>query len=374
MNVLETEKLYHLYGGSDTPAMDGVDIKIKKGVKTVLLGANGAGKSTLFYHLNGIMKPMGGKVLAFGEPVGYRRKALMKLRSRIAVVLQNPDDQIFGQTVESDVRYGPANLRLPDNEVDRRVERALFLTGLDDLRDRNTMQLSYGQRKRLTLAGALAMKPEVLIMDEPTAGLDPQMSLELRELADQLHDGGTTVVLSTHDVDLAYAWADELHVLRRGKLIYSGTSEGFFSDDEQVYLSGLTQPTMYALNHSMSCAGQIQELPYPRTDSEMVSKIASGPRGDMTIIPVGESIDAASVSERIGNAPAGVYGAICRETVAHSGMTADFMFNGLESCIGECLKGRDSVLLCEKDSIALASSKLDRMKEFGPGIAYRIEE
>ena len=214
-NVIETEDIVFSYDGAEKPSMKEVSIKIRKGVKTVILGANGAGKSTLFYHFNGVVRPDKGTVRAFGEPVNYRKKGLRQLRSRVAVVLQNPDDQIFGQTVESDIAYGPANMGLTKEEVDARVEEALFQVGLADFRDKNTMQLSYGQRKRLALAGALAMKPEVLVMDEPTAGLDPQMALELMELAEQLHHNGTTVVISTHDVDLAYAWADEIHVLRR---------------------------------------------------------------------------------------------------------------------------------------------------------------
>lgn len=203
--IIRTVDLVYWYSGNDRPSLDKVNITIRKGVKTVILGANGAGKSTLFYHFNGVYEPSSGTVEFDGERVRHKRKALRTLRSRVSVVLQNPDDQIFGQTVEEDVGYGPSNLGLPEEEVKRRVDRALDLVGLNEFRDRNTMKLSYGQRKRLALAGALAMEPEVLVMDEPTAGLDPQMALELMELAEQLHHNGTTVVISTHDVDLAYA-------------------------------------------------------------------------------------------------------------------------------------------------------------------------
>ena len=211
--IIETQDLTFRYSGNDSPSLDGVSLRIGRGVRTINLGANGAGKSTLFYHFNGLFRPSSGRVLFDGQPVGYRRRGLRELRSRVAVVLQNPDDQIFGQTVEDDVAYGPRNLGLDEREVEARVERALALVGMSGMRDRNTMKLSYGQRKRLSIAGAIAMEPEVLVMDEPTAGLDPQMSLELMELAEQLHHSGTTVVISTHDVDLAYAWADEIHVL-----------------------------------------------------------------------------------------------------------------------------------------------------------------
>ncbi|MBO4568962.1 MAG: ABC transporter ATP-binding protein, partial [Candidatus Methanomethylophilaceae archaeon] len=141
MNVIETEGITYYYEGTKTPSLDGVSIRIDKGVKTVILGANGAGKSTLFYHFNGVVKPASGTVKVMGSPVSYRKKGLRELRSKVAVVLQNPDDQIFGQTVEGDVAYGPRNMKLPDEEVSARVEEALFQTGLGDLREKNTMQL-----------------------------------------------------------------------------------------------------------------------------------------------------------------------------------------------------------------------------------------
>ena len=159
-DIIGTVDLTYRYSGNDDPSLDDVNIRIRKGVKTVILGANGAGKSTLFYHFNGVYRPSSGTVSFDGTPLSYRRKALRALRSRVSVVLQNPDDQIFGQTVEEDVAYGPRNLGLPEDEVARRVESALNLVDMSDLRDRNTMKLSYGQRKRLALAGALAMDPE----------------------------------------------------------------------------------------------------------------------------------------------------------------------------------------------------------------------
>ena len=201
-NIIETVDLCYTYDGSARRSLDGVSIGIRRGSKTVILGANGAGKSTLFYQFNGVSEPEKGKVLFDGEPVSYKRRHLRALRSRVAVVLQNPDDQIFGQTVEADVAYGPSNMGLPADEVEARVASALHEVGLEDLRKRVTGQLSYGQRKRLALAGALAMRPEILVLDEPTAGMDPQMAHDVMELANQLHADGTTVVISTHDVDL----------------------------------------------------------------------------------------------------------------------------------------------------------------------------
>lgn len=374
-DIISTEKLIYTYEGNRKPSMDDVNIHIKKGVKTVILGANGAGKSTLFYHFNGITKPGSGRVIAFGKPVSYRRKALRGLRSRIAVVLQNPDDQIFELTVEEDIAYGPKNLNLSEEEVKRRVDEAIFQVGLDDLREKSTMQLSYGQRKRLALAGALAMKPELLVMDEPTAGLDPQMALELMELAEQLHHNGTTVVLSTHDVDLAYAWADEIHVLRNGNLIYSGTSEGFYKDPVTVYNTGLTQPSMYVVNSNLALMNGIPEAPYPRTESQLVSKMASGKKGTLTIVPVEDRLDRDimdAVCRDRRPAVRGLFGTISRKLLYTNKLRCDFVFDGFESCVCECLKGEDAALFCDADCVDLILDKMKTLGEFGSDIAHDI--
>ncbi len=320
-NIIETRGITHYYEGSKVPSLEKVSIAIKRGVKTVILGANGAGKSTLFYHFNGVMEPAEGTVLLDGQPIGYRRKKLKALRSRVAVVLQNPDNQIFGQTVEKDVAYGPSNIGFPEEEVERRVEEALRQVGLEDIRERNSNELSYGQRKRLSLAGALAMKPEVLIMDEPTAGLDPQMALELMELAEQLHHAGTTVVVSTHDVDLAFAWADEIHVLQRGRLIYSGPSESFYSDPVQVYSTGVMQPSMFLINKTLSDMRGVDEAPYPRTETQLVSKMASGDKGRLMVMPITDTMDKCMVDaalERSEDPAIGLYGTVSRSLLHDS--------------------------------------------------------
>ncbi len=374
--TIETVDLTYWYSGNDWASLDDVSIKIRKGVKTVILGANGAGKSTLFYHFNGVFKPSAGSVSFNGEVISYRRKALRALRSKVSVVLQNPDDQIFGQTVEEDVAYGPTNLGLDDDEIESRVSRALRLVGLDDLRDRNTLKLSYGQRKRLALAGALAMEPEVLIMDEPTAGLDPQMALELMELAEQLHHSGTTVVISTHDVDLAYAWADEIHVLRRGELIYSGRSEEFYSDPIRVYTTGVMQPSMFLINKSLCDMRGQPEAPYPRTETQLISKMASGPKGRFLIMPVSDRLDKymvdAAVDEVGGDLAIGLYGAVTRSMLFDSMLPVNYVFDGFESCMSECLMGRDSLLLCDADCVDLILAKMERLKDFGTVVEFKV--
>ena len=152
---------------------------------------------------------------------------------------------MFKPYVDQDVAYGPENLKLPKDEVDARVDEALFAVGMEKFRKAPIMKLSYGQRKRVTLAGVLAMKPSVMIMDEPTAGLDPQMAYEVMEIAEQLHSSGVTVLLSSHDTDLVYSWADEVRVLGGGKCVYAGESEPFYSDWPLVQKSGLMLPSVF---------------------------------------------------------------------------------------------------------------------------------
>ena len=367
--IIETVDLTYWYAGNDRPSLDKVNITIKKGVKTIILGGNGAGKSTLFYHFNGVFEPSSGKVSFDGEAVRHKRKALRALSSKVSVVLQNPDDQIFGQTVEEDVAYGPSNLGLSEEEVKRRVDHAISLVGLEGFRDRNTLKLSYGQRKRLALAGALAMEPEVLVMDEPTAGLDPQMALEVMELAEQLHHRGTTVVISTHDVDLAYAWADEIHVLRRGELIYSGPSEDFYMDAMRVYTTGVMQPSMFVINKSLCDMRGEPEAPFPRTETQLVSKMASGPKGRFIVIPVRDrmtdSMIEAAQCRACGRVVVGLYGYVARGLLYESMLPVDYVFDGFESCMSECLMGRDALLLCDEDCVDLIEQKIRRLQDFG---------
>lgn len=369
--ILKTENLGFKYKESPKPSLTDVNINIRSGVKTAILGANGAGKSTLFYHFNGVLKPTSGKVHYDGQPLKYRRKALNRMRSEVAVVLQNPSDQIFASTVEEDVAFGPKNLGMSEAEISERVDEALYLTGLSMLRKQGTLRLSYGQMKRLVLAGAIAMKPKLLILDEPTAGLDPQMAHEVMELADRLHHKGTTVVLSTHDVDLAYAWADEIHVLRSGGLIYSGESEGFYGDQKAVHDAGLMQPSAYCMNINDSVMFGKDPRPYPKTVSELVSKIARvrPEPGKLYVLEVKDSVSEEDlngiVSAAGGNVRIGLYGTKARKAIYRGKLPSDYVFNAIDNCMSEIVAGRNAVICCESEYIGILERETDRMREFG---------
>jgi len=199
--------------------LDQCSITIGRGSRTVLLGANGAGKTTLILHCNGILRPESGRICFDGFPLDYGRDALRKLRSSVGLVFQNPDNQLFSASALEDVSFGPINLGLDSQAVRERVKDALSAVGMDDYADKPVHNLSYGQKKRVCIAGVLAMRPQVMVLDEPTAGLDVEMRHKLMDILQRLHGEGMTVIMATHDVDLAYSWADDVCILDHGRSV-----------------------------------------------------------------------------------------------------------------------------------------------------------
>lgn len=197
--------------------LDDVTVTLDRGTRTVLLGANGSGKTTLLGCLSGAIVPGGGVVTLAGTALAHTRKGLTAHRRQVQLVLQDPDDQLFSADVTQDVSFGPLNLGLGEAEVRARVEEALDLLGVAHLGDRATHQLSYGEKKRVAVAGAVAMRPEHLLLDEPTAGLDPDGVEDMLTAIARLESLGTTVTMATHDVDLALAWATSAIVVTRGR-------------------------------------------------------------------------------------------------------------------------------------------------------------
>lgn len=239
--VLEVRDLCHRYPHLDSNALDKINFKVFKGERVAVLGANGAGKSTLFKHLNGILRPLSGEVLVKGEKI--TKKNVRTCRETVGIVFQDPDDQVLAPSVEEDIAFGPINMGLSRSEVEIRVKEALEMVGLTGFEERAPHHLSGGQKKLVAIAGILAMRPEVIVLDEPTAGLDPLSSDRVLELIMKMNrELGITLLLSTHDVDVVPYFAERVFVLHHGKLEADGSPDEIFSDPELLRKAHLRLP------------------------------------------------------------------------------------------------------------------------------------
>lgn len=264
------------YAYEDGPTvLSGLDFDVAEGRALALLGRNGSGKTTLMRLLSGGLRPDQGKLTLGGAPVTYDRKGLTRLRTTVQLVVQDPDDQLFAASVEQDVSFGPLNLGLPDDEVRARVAEALAALDISALADRPTHLLSYGQRKRTAIAGAVAMRPRVLILDEPTAGLDPDGQERLLATLQGLRDAGTTVLMATHDVDLALRWADDAALLTPSG-VRTGPVARMLAHRELLAQAGLRLPWGIAVTELLRTKGLLTRVgDGPRTPEELAALTAS---------------------------------------------------------------------------------------------------
>jgi len=255
--------------------VDGLDFEVRGGRALALLGRNGSGKTTLMRLLSGGLRPRTGELTVEGRPVGYDRKGLTRLRTTVQLVVQDPDDQLFAASVGQDVSFGPLNLGLSDGEVRARVDEALAALDITALADRPTHLLSYGQRKRTAIAGAVAMRPRVLILDEPTAGLDPDGQERLLATLDGLRASGTTVVMATHDVDLALRWADDAALLTPSGA-HTGPAAAMLARTDLLGQAGLRLPWGIAAAELLRAQGLLPAAaPGPRTAEELSALTAA---------------------------------------------------------------------------------------------------
>ncbi|MBS1194487.1 MAG: cobalt transport protein ATP-binding subunit, partial [Methanomicrobia archaeon] len=253
MHLIETRDLCYVYPGNVT-ALHSLNFVAPRNSRIAVIGANGAGKSTLFKCFNGIFTPTSGQVLIRGEPI--TKQNLREVRKFVGLVFQNPDDQIFSPTVEQDVAFGPMNLGLDGETVHHRVHEALTLVGIEDLAHRVPHHLSGGEKKRVAIAGIIAMEPEVLVLDEPTAGLDPRGIRELIDVVNNLsRKFGMTVIFSTHDVSVIPEVADYLYVMAKGRFVAQGTVEEVFAQPELLASVRLDVPVLPRLIRSLIDSG-----------------------------------------------------------------------------------------------------------------------
>ena len=275
--LLEASGLTYSYPGG-VPALNGLDLKVTRGRRLAILGPNGAGKTTLLLHLNGTLRPASGQVFLEGAAVSYSRAGLSNWRRRVGLVLQDAEDQLFAASVAEDVSFGPLNLGMSEVDARRRVEETLAALNIAGLAERPPHMLSFGQKKRVAIAGAVAMRPDVLLMDEPTAGLDNHGTAHLLSTLKKLEGAGTTLVFATHDVDLAYGFADDVALFSDGKVLAQGESARVLSDEMLLKQSHLRLPLILGLGLKARACGLLgNEAPLPRSlrDIEIVFEQAA---------------------------------------------------------------------------------------------------
>ena len=276
---LRADALTISYPGTG-PVLEHADLEVAPAARLALLGANGSGKTTMLRCLAGSLVPTSGHVLLDDAPITYDRKGLRHHRQEVQLVLQDPDDQLFSADVFQDVSFGPVNLGLDATEVRTRVDEALSLLGIEHLRRRPTHQLSYGERKRVATAGAVAMRPCVLLLDEPTAGLDPAAVDELMAALRRLEEHETTVVLSTHDVSLALAWADSVAVTH-DRVVVQGDPVELLGDAALLESARLRLPWSLDLSHRLVADGLVPD----GTRARSLDEIHAALRGHATRRP-----------------------------------------------------------------------------------------
>ena len=264
--ILSVRDLHYVYGNGQV-ALDGVSVDINEGEKIAVIGSNGAGKSTFFLNMNGVLTPESGKITYRGTVIN--KKNLKELRKSIGIVFQDADNQIIASTVRAEVGFGPMNLKLPKEEVIKRVDEALTYMNILDFKDRPPHYLSGGEKKKVTIADIIAMKSEIIIFDEPTASLDPLNAQMLEEVLFKLGTEGKTMLISTHDVDFAYRWAERAIVFCEGKIIADGTPLEIFQNQETLKKANLKKPMMLEVYESLIANNIIaDEKIYPKSMQE----------------------------------------------------------------------------------------------------------
>lgn len=274
--LFRVENISYRYDGK-VLALDNASVTFNPGERVAVLGSNGAGKSTFFLCCNGVLRPQSGKVFLNGQEISNKKKDIYKLRQAVGLVFQDPDSQIIAGSVESEVSFGPMNLRLPHDEVGRRVDQALEQMNISRFRDYAPQYLSGGEKKRVSIADILAMRPELILFDEPTASLDPQNANTFEEILDELSRTGIAVVISTHDVNFAYRVAQRAIVFAMGKIIADADIDEVFASDKTLEMAGLKKPLLYeAIEFMQSNFPTVPKGKKPRTIEEFKAYLGKG--------------------------------------------------------------------------------------------------
>lgn len=268
-HIVSVRNLRYSYGG-EREILKGINVDIEEGQRVAVTGTNGAGKSTFFLNLNGVLEADEGEIYFRGKKMTREKKDLMELRRGIGIVFQDADNQIIATTVMGEVSFGPMNLRLPKEEVESRVNEALEYMNISDFKERAPHYLSGGEKKRVTIADIIAMHSEVMIFDEPTAALDPVNVIALEAVLEKLYRQGKTILVSTHDLDFAYRWAERIIVFFDGQIIADGVPEEVFRNEEVLKQANLKKPTMLEVAEILAEKNLgLDKNQYPKNVSEL---------------------------------------------------------------------------------------------------------
>ena len=277
MSEIIVEKLRHIYSAGtpfEVAAIEDIDLVIPQGQLVAVIGHTGSGKSTFIQHLNALLSPSSGKVSCGGKDINENKLSRKAVKSQVGLVFQYPEYQLFEETVYKDIAFGPRNMKLPEEEVDQRVREAAGFTGVDEeLLDKSPLELSGGQKRRVAIAGVIAMRPGVLILDEPTAGLDPAGCRQIMEnICSYREKTGATVIIVSHNMDDVARIAERIIVFSHGRIVMDGSAREVFSRAQELVEIGLDVP------HATELAMELkkQGLPLPEgiyTHEQLLSSL-----------------------------------------------------------------------------------------------------
>ncbi|MBR1369954.1 ABC transporter ATP-binding protein [Methanocalculus chunghsingensis] len=351
--AIEFKQLSFAYSGRPD-SLKSITFSLRRGSKTALVGPNGAGKTTLLLMCNGTLRPTSGTVVIGGGEISYDARSLREIRRRVGMVFQNSDAQLFAPTVYQDVAFGPLNIGISDEDIGRAVAESLFAVGLAGYERRPPHHLSGGEKKRVAIAGVLAMQPEILIFDEPTSSLDPAGAAEIMDLLDELHHQGVTILLSTHDVELAYQWADDVVLIADGEILHHGPPATIFCDTDLMRRAHLTMPTLLSLYHHLVARRLMQPDIPPGGIPDMAQRIEEITPGGIAqdapapihLLDTGEGVNGPITALRTiyPNLRIGVMGTAAKRTLAEAAIIPDVTYGVIDTSILHALR-REPVLI-----------------------------
>jgi cobalt/nickel transport system ATP-binding protein len=352
------------------PSLQGISFYVEKGKKIALVGPNGAGKTTLLLMCNGILRPASGSVRINGTDLLYDNQSLRDVRKKVGFVFQNSDNQIFAPTVYQDVAFGPLNLGMENDVIRDVVTKTLFSVGLCGYEKRPPHHLSGGEKKRVAIAGVLAMEPDVLVFDEPTSSLDPASAAEIMDLLDELNDKGTTILVSTHDVELAYGWADEVILIAEGSILHHGAPESVFTDQVLMKKARLTLPPVLELYMELVARGILEENTPPGGILEMVGQVerafgtARGTtRPGRIYLCNPDSVDVPLLKQSINDGTirhVGAMGTRAKMFAEKEGIVLTFTYGVIDKCILKAFVGEDTLIITTGGMLSRVTERVGR--------------